>query len=45
MTSALGKLAAFAISMISFSLAFKQVNIGRWETYAFIGEREEDVIW
>lgn len=37
MTSALAKLAAFAVSMISFALAFKYANFQNWEIYAFIG--------
>lgn len=37
MASALAKLAAFAVSLISFALAYKYVNLQGWETYAFVG--------
>ena len=37
MPSALTKLAAFAVSLITFAMAYKYVNIEGWETYAFVG--------
>jgi hypothetical protein len=37
MPSALAKLAAFAVSLITFAMAYKYVNLEGWETYAFVG--------
>jgi len=37
MKSALSRLAAFAVSLISFAIAYKYANIQGWEIYAFIG--------
>jgi len=35
--SALAKLAAFAVSLISLALSYKFLNLTGWETYAYVG--------
>lgn len=37
MTSELTKLAAFAVSLLSFALLYKQFDLTGWETSAFAG--------